>query len=347
VQKAVFWVKKNGVDYPDSATEMDLQPRKDSSNPNRQVITINYVATAEADDYVQVFWAGDSTQLSVESLPAGTSPVYPAVPSIILTAVQVMYTQVGPQGIQGEIGATGATGATGPQGEQGTQGATGPSGVVDVTAPITNSGTSTSANIGIDQSALSIAASQINNLATGVATFLTTPTSANLAAAVTNETGSGNLVFSASPTFSGTVSGITKAMVGLGNVDNTSDLNKPVSNATNEQLEIVMFEIARTSADLMDLASGIPYGTSAGTISMTGNGATTRTAAVTFPSGRFNRAPRVTATCRTSNALMATSLSITSTGFTMNLRHVLDSTFTTAHSADWQAIQMTSGNASG
>jgi hypothetical protein len=104
VQKAVFWVKKNGVDYPDSATEMDLQPRKASNNPNRQVITINYVATAEAGDYVQVFWAGDSTQLRVESLPAGTSPVYPAVPSIILTAVQVMYTQLGPQGPQGDPG---------------------------------------------------------------------------------------------------------------------------------------------------------------------------------------------------------------------------------------------------
>jgi hypothetical protein len=35
----------------------------------------------------------------------------------------------------------------------------------------------------------------------------------------------------ASPTFTGTVGGITKAMVGLGNVDNTSDANKPVSTA--------------------------------------------------------------------------------------------------------------------
>lgn len=34
-----------------------------------------------------------------------------------------------------------------------------------------------------------------------------------------------------SPTFTGTVSGITKAMVGLGNVDNTSDADKPVSSA--------------------------------------------------------------------------------------------------------------------
>lgn len=41
----------------------------------------------------------------------------------------------------------------------------------------------------------------------------------------------------ASPTFTGTVSGITKAMVGLGNVDNTSDANKPVSTATQSALD--------------------------------------------------------------------------------------------------------------
>jgi hypothetical protein len=35
----------------------------------------------------------------------------------------------------------------------------------------------------------------------------------------------------ASPTFTGTVAGITSTMVGLGNVDNTSDANKPVSTA--------------------------------------------------------------------------------------------------------------------
>jgi hypothetical protein len=38
------------------------------------------------------------------------------------------------------------------------------------------------------------------------------------------------------PTFTGTVGGITKAMVGLGNVDNTSDVNKPVSTAQQTAL---------------------------------------------------------------------------------------------------------------
>lgn len=40
----------------------------------------------------------------------------------------------------------------------------------------------------------------------------------------------------ASPTFTGTVSGITKSMVGLGFVDNTSDAAKPISTATQAAL---------------------------------------------------------------------------------------------------------------
>ena len=42
----------------------------------------------------------------------------------------------------------------------------------------------------------------------------------------------------ASPTFTGTVSGVTKAMVGLANVDNTADTAKPVSTATQSALDL-------------------------------------------------------------------------------------------------------------
>jgi len=52
----------------------------------------------------------------------------------------------------------------------------------------------------------------------------------------------------ASPTFTGTVSGITKTMVGLGNVDNTSDLSKPISNATSTALNL--------KANTADLTTG-------------------------------------------------------------------------------------------
>jgi hypothetical protein len=42
----------------------------------------------------------------------------------------------------------------------------------------------------------------------------------------------------ANPTFTGTVSGVTKSMVGLGSVDNTTDANKPVSTATQTALDL-------------------------------------------------------------------------------------------------------------
>lgn len=41
-----------------------------------------------------------------------------------------------------------------------------------------------------------------------------------------------------SPVFTGTVSGVSKGMVGLGNADNTSDVNKPISTATQNALNL-------------------------------------------------------------------------------------------------------------
>lgn len=57
-----------------------------------------------------------------------------------------------------------------------------------------------------------------SDLGTGVATFLATPSSANLAAAVTNETGSGALVFETQPVFTNTIGigGATASTSGSG-----------------------------------------------------------------------------------------------------------------------------------
>ena len=55
-----------------------------------------------------------------------------------------------------------------------------------------------------------------------------------------------------SPTFTGTVSGITKAMVGLGNVDNTSDVNKPVSIAQQTAIDSAVSTGISTHVGLAD-----------------------------------------------------------------------------------------------
>jgi uncharacterized protein (TIGR02145 family) len=56
------------------------------------------------------------------------------------------------------------------------------------------------------------------------------------------------------PAFTGTVTGVTKSMVGLGNVDNTTDAGKPVSTAT------------QTALDLKLNRSDFPTGTNTGNI---------------------------------------------------------------------------------
>jgi hypothetical protein len=74
-------------------------------------------------------------------------------------------------------------------------------------------------------SSAAISQSKISGLSTSLSAKLDSSTAASTYAPI------------ASPTFTGTVAGITKSMVGLGNVDNTSDANKPVSTATQTALD--------------------------------------------------------------------------------------------------------------
>jgi hypothetical protein len=104
---------------------------------------VNYVVN-DAVFYEGSSWFASSDP-DLGSVPSDTSPYW---------------DELAAKGLQGATGPTGATGDTGP---------TGPSGVISVTGPITNSGTSTSANIGIDQSLISIAQSQVTNLTTDLA----------------------------------------------------------------------------------------------------------------------------------------------------------------------------------
>jgi len=73
----------------------------------------------------------------------------------------------------------------------------GTTGLTTSGGPVTGAGTITLAGT----LAVTNGGTGITSFGTGVATFLGTPSSANLAAAVTDETGTGSLVFATSPTF--------------------------------------------------------------------------------------------------------------------------------------------------
>ena len=88
----------------------------------------------------------------------------------------------------------------------------------------------------------------------------------------------------ASPTFTGTVSGITKAMVGLGSVDNTTDLLKPVSTATTTAIGVETTRATAAEALLAPLASPTFTGTVSGiTKAMVGLGSVDNTADAAKP----------------------------------------------------------------
>ena len=61
----------------------------------------------------------------------------------------------------------------------------------------------------------------------------------------------------ANPTFTGTVAGITKSMVDLGNVDNTTDANKPVSTATQTALDLKASLSSPTFTGTVALDTGV------------------------------------------------------------------------------------------
>lgn len=63
----------------------------------------------------------------------------------------------------------------------------------------------------------------------------------------------------ASPTFTGTVAGITKSMVGLGNVDNTADTAKPVSTAQQTALNLKANLASPTFSGIVTTAGQIAF----------------------------------------------------------------------------------------
>jgi hypothetical protein len=131
----------------------------------------------------------------------------------------------------------------------------------------------------------------ITSLGTGVATFLGTPSSANLAAAVTGETGSGALVFATSPTLvtpvlgtpaSGDLTSCTGSPTFTnvkysGLVANTAAAPTIASAATVAPTAPITF-ISGTAA-IVTITAPAPISTGGGTITFIPTGAFTWTAA--------------------------------------------------------------------
>jgi collagen type II alpha len=132
-----IWFRKNGTNFPESNTYVTLDNQNSYS-----VASWNYMVSLNANDYIEIMWETSDHDIQ---LVADNSPILgqPSVPSVIVTANQVMYTQLGPTGPEGIQGIQGPIGDTGPQGIQGIQGPigdTGPQGIQGIQGPIGDTG---------------------------------------------------------------------------------------------------------------------------------------------------------------------------------------------------------------
>ena len=77
-----IWLKKNGTDVPNSASEVAVQ-----GTTSETIAAWNFVVSAAANDYYELMWSSTDDHIQIKARTA--NGVVPAIPSIILTVVSV------------------------------------------------------------------------------------------------------------------------------------------------------------------------------------------------------------------------------------------------------------------
>lgn len=85
-QELTIWARKNGTDIPNSAGRITV-----AGNNSTVVPSWDYSVSMAANDYFELVWATDNTNVTLLADPAQTTPfVRPAVPSVLLTVTQII-----------------------------------------------------------------------------------------------------------------------------------------------------------------------------------------------------------------------------------------------------------------
>ena len=88
-EDATIWLRVNGSDLANSATQYTIAARKSASIFGYGVASLTFLLDLAANDYVEMVWLPTSTSVTLEHLPASLSPAYPAIPSVVACMIQV------------------------------------------------------------------------------------------------------------------------------------------------------------------------------------------------------------------------------------------------------------------
>ena len=84
-QDVDIWFRKNGTDIDSSNSRFALPPRKSTGDPSHLIAALNFFASMDSTDYLEIMWRVSDVGVSIEQYAAGTSPTRPATPSAIVT----------------------------------------------------------------------------------------------------------------------------------------------------------------------------------------------------------------------------------------------------------------------
>lgn len=82
------WFKKDGADIPYSAGLVQVNA-KHGSSPGASIVSWNLIVDMNAGDYIELYFSSNTGNTVCATFPAGTAPVHPISPSLILTATFV------------------------------------------------------------------------------------------------------------------------------------------------------------------------------------------------------------------------------------------------------------------
>jgi len=87
-EDVTVWLKLNGVNYPNSGHYFTAPARKSAGVPSESNFSFGFVGTSVSPgDYVEIYWEGSSTDLSLNAEPAGSPP--PAAGSVYVNIFKV------------------------------------------------------------------------------------------------------------------------------------------------------------------------------------------------------------------------------------------------------------------
>ena len=80
-----IWFRVNGTNVPASNSRFGLAQRKSPGDPYHIIAALNYFASLNATDYIEIVWRTTDTGVYIEHYVASASPTRPAIPSAIAT----------------------------------------------------------------------------------------------------------------------------------------------------------------------------------------------------------------------------------------------------------------------